>query len=32
MGSSSIDAQPVLKLTSARNLPEETQVIVLEAQ
>lgn len=32
MGSSSIDAQPMLRLTSARNLPEETQVIVLEAQ
>jgi len=32
MGNSSIDAQPMLRLTSARNLPEETQVIVLEAQ
>lgn len=32
MGISSIDAQSVLKLSSARNLPEETQVIVLEAQ
>ncbi len=32
MGNSSIEAQPMLRLTSARNLPEETQVIVLEAQ
>jgi len=32
MGVSSIDSQPLLRLSSARNLPEETQVIVLEAQ
>ncbi len=32
MGVSSIESQNILRLTSARSLPEETQVIVLEAQ